>query len=282
MKIGINGNIVNKGEAVISVYDHGFLYGMGLFETFRSYEGSFPLLDLHYYRLCESAEDWGLVVPFTLDQLETHLKELLEINGCPDAYIRLSLSSGVGELGLPSRRYQNSSWIVYIKQLPTPPSHWFTEGRDLFLLHQNLRRAPESGIRRKSFHYANSVFAKWELGDRVGEGVFITPDGHLSEGIVSNLFFVHNDVLFTPSIDTGILPGITRSVVIRLAHELGMDVNEGKYKVSMLSSADEAFVTNSIMEITPACRLDDQPIGKGLIGAMTRKLSDAYRAFIKV
>jgi 4-amino-4-deoxychorismate lyase len=281
MKISINGNIVNREEAVVSVYDHGFLYGMGLFETFRSYDGQFPLLELHYRRLNESAEDWGLAVPFTLLQLQTHLKELLTTNQCPNAYIRLSLSAGIEELGLPSGRYQNCSWIVYIKPLPDLPSPWFTEGRDLYLLHQNVRSVSESNVRRKSFHYANSIFAKWELGDRLGEGIFLTPDGYLAEGIVSNLFFVRDDVLYTPSIQTGILPGVTREVVIRLARDQGMDLNEGKYEVSMLNSADEAFVTNSIMEIVPACRIDGEPIGTGLVGSITGLLSEAYRKYIR-
>jgi 4-amino-4-deoxychorismate lyase len=279
MKTGINGHIVNKEEAVVSVYDHGFLYGMGLFETFRSYEGRFLFLDRHLDRLRESLEEWRIDFPISNQQVEEHLHELLSVNQLKDAYFRLSVSAGMGEVGLPTKPYQNANWVVYIKELPIFPGEWFIHGRDIYTL-SIPRNRPETPIRKKSFHFANNIFAKWELGDRIGEGIFLTQEGYLAEGMVSNLFFVKDHKLYTPSLDTGILPGITREKVLDLAQKEGVAVEEGTYDLPMLRTAKEAFLTNSIMEIVPACRIDENPIGDGKVGPVTKQLIAAYHRLI--
>jgi 4-amino-4-deoxychorismate lyase len=279
MKIGINGDIVNKDEAVVSVYDHGFLYGMGLFETFRSYGGRFVQLERHLDRLRESLKEWRIDFTFVDSEIEDHLHNLLSVNQLKNAYFRLSVSAGIDEVGLSAKPYKNPNWIVYIKELPQFPQEWLSHGRDIYTL-STPRNMPETPIRKKSFQYAGNIFAKWELGKRNGEGIFLTGDGYLAEGIVSNLFFVRDQKLYTPSPDTGILPGITRQQVIRLAQKEGIAIEEGKYDSSMLLTAAEAFLTNSIMGIVPACRMDESPIGDGKAGPLTKQLTAAYHRLI--
>lgn len=284
MKIAVNGAICEHGEAVISVYDHGFLYGVGLFETFRTYGGRPFLLEPHMARLSQSCEELGIRYNPDGCAAESLIARLLEVNGLTDAYIRYSVSAGVDVLGLPSADYTNPSVIVYVKPLPAKDERTYAEGKPIQLL--ELRRSsPEGAVRHKSFHYMNNILAKREMSRyewAVGaEGIFLDGNGRVAEGIVSNLFWIKGRVLYTPSLDTGILPGITRQFVIDLAARLGFTVCEGLYEWSELMEADEAFLTNSIQEIVPVNRLYDtagtqRNVGDGSVGAVTAILMNGY------
>jgi 4-amino-4-deoxychorismate lyase len=285
MKIALNGRICEEREAVISVYDHGFLYGLGLFETFRTYSGRPFLLEEHLRRLSAGCEELG--IRYVPDPGETSklIGQLLSDNGLTDAYIRLSVSAGVEQLGLPAADYESPNVILYMKPLPLRDPLVYEHGKAV----QRLalpRNSPEGTVRFKSFHYMNNILAKremrsypWATG---AEGIFLDGRGYVAEGIVSNLFWIRQGAVFTPSLDTGILPGITREYVIGAAVRTGMAVNEGLYVWEEVMQADEAFLTNSVQELVPVCRGYDGSgrewtIGQGIPGPWTRKLMEEYR-----
>lgn len=253
--IGVNGVLTEAAKAVIHVSDHGFLYGMGLFETFRTYKGVPFLLDRHLHRLEEGCRMLG--IPFQPDeeQLTKHIQHLMAANGLNEAYIRYTVSAGEEALGLPSGDYTRPNHILFAKPLPsinTQPG----QSSALQLL-RTPRNTPEGEVRLKSLHYMNNILAKRELQQYAeavhykAEGIMLTANGFLAEGIVSNLFFVRNNTLYTPDLSTGILPGITREFILELADLRGIPCEQGLYHWDELKQADEIFMTNSIQEIRP-------------------------------
>jgi 4-amino-4-deoxychorismate lyase len=285
MKILVNGKVCDENHAVISVYDHGFLYGMGLFETFRTYRGQCFLLEEHLYRLRQSCEWLGIKWTMDTKQIEKQIYELLQVNGLQDAYFRLTVSSGEAALGLPTDVYQDANTIIYIKELPIIDEELYKIGKPLQRL-QIKRNTPEGAFRLKSFHYMNNILAKRELQNyswaQQAEGLFLNEQNYLAEGIVSNLFFIRHHKLYTPDINTGILAGITRSYVMKLSIQRGMDVEEGHYTWEDLLGADEVFITNSIQEIIPICKLFNEhgqvwTVEEGQAGENTKQLLYDYR-----
>jgi len=283
MKLWWNGTICDEGEAVIPVTDHGFLYGMGLFETFRTYGGKPFLLDRHAARLREGCAELRFVYEPDEAEIAGAVAALLQANGLQDAYVRWSVSAGSAPLGLPSPAgYARPNVLIMAKPLgagaPAP--------KELHVL-TLPRSTPEGAVRRKSFHYMNNIFAKWELAGRTAsshaEGLLTAADGTVVEGIVSNVFWAVGGVMYTPSIETGCLPGITREAVLELAREAGLPVVEGRFPWEALIAADEAFVTNSVQELTPVTALygADGGLRKSWpaeAGPIASVLSAAYRA----
>ncbi|MDF2721536.1 MAG: 4-amino-4-deoxychorismate lyase [Paenibacillus sp.] len=284
MKIALNGMICDDHEAVVSVYDHGFMYGIGLFETFRTYGGRPFYLERHMERLASGCEELGIRYTPDCAEARSLIVRLLNANGLEEAYIRFSVAAGTDVLGLPAGDYVHPNVIVYVKPLPARDELTYTEGKPVQLL--ELRRSsPEGRIRTKSFHYMNNILAKREMRGyewaQGAEGIFLDGNGYLAEGIVSNLFWIKGQTLYTPSLDTGILPGITRQAVIELARRLGIEVREGLFAWTDLMAADEAFVTNSVQELVPVNSGYDgdglkQTIGRGKRGAITAQLMKAY------
>lgn len=288
MKIGYNGTVASAGDVRISVFDHGFLYGMGLFETFRTYGGQPFLLERHLKRLAEGCRRLHIRYEPDAERLTELIRQTAEANGFPDdVYVRLTVSAGEGGLGLPTGDYEEPQEIVLVKALPELAPGLYEQGRELRLL-ATPRNTPELGLRMKSLHYMNSIAAKRELADSGAppgaEGLMLTKEGWLAEGIVSNLFFASCGVVYTPSLDTGILPGITREHVLQLAREAGFGVQEGRYTWEQLLQADEVWTTNSIQELVPATLLTDaagrgkHPAAGSVAGPMLRKLLQLYRA----
>jgi 4-amino-4-deoxychorismate lyase len=285
MKIYLNGQICEEEEAKISVFDHGFLYGMGVFETFRTYHGKPFLLFQHLQRLEKSCHEAGIHCTLDATYIEQSITQLLLANHLSDAYFRYSISAGVAPLGLPGNTYEHPTHILYVKALPTQPSNAMVAHKDLQKLH-HTRNSPESTNRLKSFHYMNNILAKFELQSypwaQQAEGLMLTEQGYLAEGIVSNLFFVVNRELYTPDLRLGILAGITRACILRLAKEQGMEVHEGKYTWNQLLEADEIFLTNSIQGIVPVFRIyDDTKLVKQMLidstAGCTNQLMSAYQ-----
>ncbi|GGG10492.1 aminotransferase class IV [Paenibacillus aceti] len=285
--IGVNGVPTPSTEAVLSVMDHGFMYGMGLFETFRTYGGQPFLLERHLDRLRNGCRSLGIRYPQQLDQLGLEIKELLHLNHLQDGYIRLTVSAGEGPLGLPSEDYETPTIIIYVKALPSMDPQLYQKGKALWRL-KTPRNTPEGEIRLKSLHYMNNMLAKRELREYTQqtagdfEGLQLTAEGFLAEGIVSNLCFVQDGRLYTPAVGTGILPGITRAFILELAGQLGIAIEEGYYEWDRLKQADELFVTNSIQEAVPVTRLyepggSSYMVGSGRIGPITGMLLEQYR-----
>jgi len=285
----LNGQVIDNSDAVISVFDHGFLYGMGVFETFRTYGGGRPwLLERHAARLAAACRALGIDYVPDANRMREGVAALLTANGLSDGYIRWSVSAGdAGAVGLPQTAYAAPQEIVYAKALAAddPDSR---PGKLLRLL--RLRRSsPEGGphaLRLKSFHYMNNILAKRELqaaGAGPGaEGLFLNGSSHICEGTVSNVFWLSNGALYTPSTETGALPGITRAYILEMAAEAGIVVREGGYDIDELVRADEVFLTNSVQEIVPVNALADE---HGAVlrefpgaGATTRAWMRQYRS----
>lgn len=290
--VSLNGQVIATDQAVVSVMDHGFLYGMGLFETFRTYNGQPFLLKQHLTRLSTSCESLEIMWNESVDQVQSQIRDLMYANELTEAYIRYTISAGTDILGLPSGAYEQPNIIIYAKSLPParPDSmslidHLYSHSKSLRLLH-TLRNTPEGDIRFKSLHYMNSILGKRELmqyqdhPSTAVEGLMLTKEQHIAEGIVSNLFFVKNQQLYTPAIDTGILPGITRAFVIQLAMAAGIVVHEGHYTWEHLLEADEIFLTNSVQEIVPVKQLLEDTatyeVPHDLSHSMTLQLAYAY------
>lgn len=314
MKVGWNGKTVQASEAVISVYDHGFLYGLGLFETFRTYGGRSYLLERHMDRLCGGCAELGIRFEMSPAEVAEWTRELLRENGLADGYVRLTVSAGEGALGLPTGDYEQPNVILLVKELPPVNDELLLLGRELRLLNTR-RNTPEGSVRFKSLHYMNNIIAKRELLGLSGvmkpnplspgaaseplqfslgsasnpllpspgaEGLMLTQDGFLTEGIVSNLFFVKDGIVRTPSINTGILPGITRQRVLELAAVAGVRAEEGRYSWEDLLQAEEIWMTNSIQELIPITMLSDPSgeqiqVSDGQAGPITRRLLALYR-----
>lgn len=285
MKMAWNGKITDAKEVSVSVMDHGFLYGMGLFETFRTYGGEAFLLQQHLERMQHSCSQLGIEVQLDEQQIKQLIAELLACNQLDDAYIRYSISAGEAPLGLPAEPYRQPQQFIYMK--PLPPYNMVTEleGRTLQKL-RLPRNTPEGAVRLKSFHYMNNILAKQELLSypwcQDSEGLFFTEHGYAAEGIVSNLFILKEGRCCTPHLDTGILPGVTRAFVLQLAQQQGYQVEQGFYSFKELLQADELFMTNSIQEMIPVIQVYDElgeayPVGSGHPGKGTLQLLEAYR-----
>lgn len=274
MYVYINGQFVLEEDVRISPFDHGFLYGLGVFETFRVYKGHPFLLDDHLERLNASLRLLNIHAVYTREAVVEILDELMSKNGLNHAYIRLNVSAGDGEIGLQTHPYTEPNLIVFSK--PLPDAAGMTEKQAVLLeLHRNT---PEGAERIKSHHYLNNILAKREIGDHLDtEGIFLTKEGFLAEGIVSNVFWYKDGVLFTPAVETGILNGITRRFVIEFASLSGLNVQEGFFKVADAEAAEELFFTNSIQEIVPVTSFNGKNF-PGRAGRFVRNLHHFYRA----
>ena len=273
----MNGEYVEQENLKVSPFDHGFLYGLGFFETFRTYDGKPLFLREHLARLHQALSTFHIAMPYTEQQLREIIETLNAQNGGNDGYFRLNVSAGEHEIGLAPTSYENPNVIVFRKALPkvTP-----TVEKTAVLL-QTVRNTPEAGSTRfKSHHYGNNVFARFELPSlATQEGIFLTKEGFVAEGITSNIFWVKDDTLYTPALQTGILAGITRSIIIRLARDLSIHVEEGEYMAEELFGAEECFITTAVQQIVPINQIQGATY-LGLAGNVTKKLVQAYEEYI--
>ncbi|PJA77978.1 MAG: branched-chain amino acid aminotransferase [Nitrospirae bacterium CG_4_9_14_3_um_filter_51_5] len=277
MWIFLNDRFVKKEQARISVFDHGFLYGDGVYETLRVYQGRIFLLERHLARLQRSCDLIGLTLPIKGDAWEAIMTEMLVRNGLEDAGLRVTISRGEGELGIDPGLCPSPTIVVMAKSVVSYPAHMREQGVRLQLV--SVRRNPESAQspQIKSLSFLNNILAKQEA---VQAGAFdalmLNMDGHVTECTTSNIFFVANHRVHTPSVTCGILQGITREVVIALAGDLGIDVEEGAYAAADVLQADECFMTNTGLEVMAVSQIGEDPIGQGKSGPITMAL---WRAF---
>lgn len=275
MYLYLNGEIVHASEAVISPFDHGYLYGLGVFETFRTYEGHPFLLKDHLKRLSHGLKELNIAADLDEEKIRNAITALLNKNGLKDAYCRFNISGGAGEIGLQTTPYEDATVILFQKELP--PSLPLKEKEGVLL--QLRRNTPETGERLKSHHYLNNMAAKREIGPSPQqEGIFLTKDGHLCEGITSNLFWVKDEELYTPAVETGLLNGITRQFILALAERMQFQVWEGLFELEGLLGADEVFFTNSVQEIIPVNRIDSMSL-PGRNGKYTRLLHERFSKY---
>lgn len=264
-----NGRLYRADELMVSAYDHGFLYGLGFFETFRTYSGKVFLWDAHWNRLCRALADFRIVMPYEENELLSAIEVLTEANNREDGYFRLNVSAGIHDIGLQPAHYKKPTVILYRKALHIAPRG--TEKSAVWL--DTVRNTPESGIRHKSHHYANNVHARFEVESLAScEGFFLTAEGFIAEGITSNIFWSMNGKLYTPSLETGILAGTTREWVMKSSL---FEIEEGLFKKEVLEKADEVFITNAVQEIIPIKQLESL-LFLGNSGPVYKKLHDAY------
>lgn len=250
MYLFVNGKLVSEQEAVISVFEHGYLYGVGAFETFRTYNGHPFLLDDHLCRLTDACRQLGLPWRKSREELLPQIEELLNVNGLPDGRFRLNVAAGKAPVGLPSADYTQVTEILMVT--PLIPA---VKSKPLITVSQR-RNEPEGKERLKSHHFLNNILAQREVPPGA-EGIMLTSQGKVAEGVISNLFFVKNRKLYTPSLSTGILNGVTRQWVLRMANILGIETEEGEYDLAFAQEAEEVFITNSIQELVYISQWDN-------------------------
>ena len=278
MWIFLNNKFVPEDQASISVFDHGFLYGDGVYETLRAYHGQFFLLERHLVRLCQSCELIGLDLPKQEKLWPALLEETLRRNKLTDAAVRITISRGQGGLGLDPSLCPRPTLVIMAKPFrPYPPS-LKKEGVRLEI--GEVRRNPISAQspRIKSLSFLNNILAKQEALRMGGDdALMLNIEGEISECPTSNVFFVKDGKIKTPSVDCGILEGVTREVVIMLGKEQGLNFEEGRYGARELVEADECFITNTGMEIMPVSRIGEKRIGTGCPGPLTARLSQLFQ-----
>ncbi|KYD05596.1 Aminodeoxychorismate lyase [Bacillus atrophaeus] len=274
MIIYLNGQFIEEKEASLSPFDHGFLYGIGVFETFRLYEGRPFLIEWHLERLERATKDLQIKHRITKDELTDMLDNLLRLNHIEDgnARVRLNISAGVSTKGFTAQTYENPTVLCFVNPLNPENLPVQKEGKVLTI----RRNTPEGQFRLKSHHYLNNMYAKQELGnDPRYEGIFLTEDCAVAEGIISNIFWSKGKCIYTPSLDTGILDGVTRRFVIEKMEKLGAEVKTGRFRLESLLTADEAWMTNSVLEIVPFSKIEETAF-PGVSGEMTGFLQELY------
>jgi branched-chain amino acid aminotransferase len=277
MYVFLNGTIVPESEAMISVYDHGFLYGDGIYETMRSYEGVVFMLDRHLERLQRSASLIKLGLPEDA-YLKDAVLRALRSNELADAYIRITVSRGKGPIGLDPGLCDEPTLIVFAEQFRPYPESLYREGVKLIIAEtrRNLVAAIDPKI--KSLNFLNNILAKIEAKEKGAyEAVMLNAEGFVAEGTVSNVFFVIGGALCTPSAEAGILDGITRELVIGLALGEGIEVREGKFKPEGLLEASEVFFTNTTSEVMPVSSVGEKQYP---VGEITKRLRQRYRDYV--
>jgi branched-chain amino acid aminotransferase len=282
MWIFLNDRFVENEQARISVFDHGFLYGDGVFETLRAYRGRIFLLERHLARLRRSCEMIGLVLPVKDEDWISIFTEILVRNGLEDAGLRMTISRGEGELGIDPGLCAHPTVVVMAKPFAAYPARMRKEGVRLQLV--SVRRNPPSAQSPliKSLSFLNNILAKQEA-IRAGayDGLMLNMEGQVTECTTSNIFFATNQRLQTPSGACGILEGITREVVIELARDSGIEVEEGTYTAEDVLQADECFMTNTGLEVMAVSHIGEDPIGQGKCGPMTMHLWRVFQKNLK-
>jgi branched-chain amino acid aminotransferase len=276
--ICIDGVYCPKSQAKISVYDHGLLYGDGVFEGIRAYNGVVFKFKEHIYRLYRSAHAIMLQIPLTKEEMTQAVLGTLRKNKLKDAYIRLVVTRGVGDLGLDPRKCPKPSVIIITDAISLHASE--AKAKGITAMISWVRRNPVDTTTHeiKSLNYLNSILAKIEANmNGVDEAVCLDKNGFVSEGVGENLFIVKNGKILTPSSCTGALAGITAQVVIKLAKKLDYDVTETNITPFQLFTADEAFFTGTAAEIVPIIEVNRRQIGNGSPGPVTKKLIAAFQ-----
>jgi branched-chain amino acid aminotransferase len=278
--VNVNGRITGERDAVISVFDHGFLYGEGIYETMRTYHGRVFLYDRHLRRLRNSARMIVLDLPFTDEELATQIRDTMaaaHLDGS-EAYVRVLVTRGIGELTYDPSATPRPSVVTIVKPQVDPPAEAYDKGVRAVIV-DVVRNHPETvNPMIKSNNLLNSALAMQQALRRGGfEGIMRNYRGELSECTTSNIFVVKHGAAFTPPLTAGLLPGITREFLFEVGKDVGVDVREQVLRDEDLFGADEAFLTSTTRELVPIVTVDDRTIGNGKPGPVTTKLLDGFR-----
>src|SRR5580692_2307554 len=283
MKIFIDGKFYSERDAKVSVFDHGLLYGDGVFEGIRAYHGRVFKLKEHVDRLFYSAKAILLDIPMTPEKIASAVLESCRINKLRDGYIRLVVTRGIGTLGLNPRSCKNPSVIIIAGKIQVYPAELYARGMDIVTVPtvRNLHSAVNPAI--KSLNYLNNILAKIEANNAgVEEAVMLNAEGFVAECTADNLFIIKHGEVFTPPLSAGALYGITRQTVIELARQAGLKVSEPNLTRYDLFNADECFLTGTGAEIIPVVKIDGRIIGSGKPGPITEGLTSQYHALTQI
>jgi branched-chain amino acid aminotransferase len=284
MKIFLDTKLVKKEEAKISVFDHGFLYGDGIFEGIRAYNGRVFRLKEHLERLWASAKAINLEIPIHKKEMEKALIKTLLANKLDDAYIRLIVTRGSGDLGLDAGNCTNPPSVVIIAgQIKLYPEEFYEKGMEVVTVSTRRIRQDSLSPNIKSLNYLNNILAKMQaVKSGVCEAIMLNSEGYVVECTGENIFIVKNGVLYTPAGSEGALIGITRDAVIELAkNKLKIPVKDGRLSLYEVYTADECFLTGTAAEIIPVVTVDSRVIADGNPGKITAKLIKEFKSLVR-
>ncbi len=276
----VNGTIADADRASVPVFDHGFLYGEGVYETLRTYRGEPFLFGQHTRRLRNSAAMLALDVPMDDAALLAAVRQTMAaMPGLDEAYIRILVTRGVGELSYNPSACPRPTLVIIVKPFPGQPGRTFTEGIRIALVAIRRNHPQALNPMIKSNNLLNNALAMQEALSRQGEeALMLNQAGEIAECAQSNFFLVRDGAVLTPPLAAGLLPGVTRAFVIDLSRELGLDTREATLRPDDLRSAQEAFITGTTREVTPVVAVDAVTIGSGTPGPITTRLLAAFRA----
>lgn len=278
MLIYLDGHFVPKEQAVVSVFDHGFLYGDGIYETMRAYDGKLFLLKNHLQRLKRSASGILMKLPMPIESIGETLNESLRVNKLQDAYVRLHISRGPGEIGLDPALCVAPTMVIIAKPFHDYPAEYYDRGVPVAIVKTRRNHPLALPPAIKGTNFLNNILAKIEaIKAGAFEGIMLNVAGFIAEGTISNIFMVKKGVLYTPHKDAGLLEGVTRDLVLRLAKKKKIPVKEALLRPKDLLSAAEVFITNSTVEVLPVTIMDKKKVGSGKPGPVTAALRQAYK-----
>lgn len=278
VQVYVNGQWLAKEDAKISVWDHGFLYGDGVFEGIRVYNGRIFKLEEHLTRLYSSARGIDLTIPMDLPKMRNTVAEAVRRNGLQDAYIRLVVSRGIGDLGIDPRKCSEATVVIIAYKIELYPDALYKNG--IRVMVTDVRRVPPDALngRIKSLNYLNNILGKMQhVKFGLDEALMLNRDGYLVEGTAENVFLVQGKKLLTPPCHLGALDGITRGTVMEFAPKLGLAVEEALLHPHDVYLSDECFLTGTGAEIVPVVEVDGRKIGGGVPGPITHRVLEAYR-----
>jgi len=274
----VNGTFVPKEEAKVSVYDHGYLYGDGIFEGIRAYDGRIFRLEQHLDRLFESARYLMLEIPLSRDELRAAILETVRRCGLRDAYIRPVISRGVGDLGLDPRKCRRATVVIIVDTIQLYPKEAYERGLRAITATTRKVRPDALSPQAKTLNYLNNIMARLEANQAgVEEAIMLTADGYVCECSADNLFIVRAGAVWTPPAFLGILKGITRGAIIELAATIGVPLAEQVFTLHDVYTADECFLSGTGAELGPVVEVDARPIGTGRPGPLSARFLRAFR-----
>lgn len=276
----LDGEILTIEHAKVSVLDHGYLYGDGIFETMRSYGGVIFKLDEHIQRLHRSAEAVFINISLSDDEIREELHNLLSLNNLKYAYLRMSVSRGAGGIGLSPKLCPKPTTLIIARQFRDYPEEYYREGVGIVSINTNAGLPDAVTPVAKTSNYLKNILGKIYAEDLAAfETVFINALGKVTECTVTNIFCVKNGKIVTSDESTGILPGITRATVIEIAGNAGIEVEEKEFGIDELKQSDECFITNTSVEIMPVTNIDGKKVGTGQVGEITGSLTEGFRKY---
>lgn len=279
--IFLNGEFVPKHEAKVSVYDHGYLYGDGVFEGIRVYSGNVFRLKEHLVRLFESAKSILLEIPYTLEELTELVAETIRKNKLSDGYIRLVVSRGTGNLGLDPASCPVATVVIIAEQLALFPAEFYETGIPIITVATRRNRPDVLSPQVKSLNYLNNILVKIEAKlAGVLEALMLNEQGYVAEGSGDNVFLVKGNKLITPPSSAGALEGITRNAIMEIGKKLGYDVREELFTRHDVYVADEVFLTGTAAEVIAVTKVDGRTIGDGKPGVHTNRLLEEFRKLV--